>query len=171
MTIKPMKTRFSATVAALFIATLLTLPAATAQPVDGIVAVVGDDVILASELTAAVQQAKAQLGARAGSIPADTLSSNVLDQIILSRLQINRAEQLGLSVSKEEVARGVAQLAQRNGLSMDSFVQALNMRGISLQALQQRVRENLLIRKVRKAEVMDEVVVTEQEVTRFLESR
>src|SRR5699024_9162838 len=103
--------------------------------------------------------------------PADTLSSNVLDQIILSRLQINRAEQLGLSVSKEEVARGVAQLAQRNGLSMDSFVQALNMRGISLQALQQRVRENLLIRKVRKAEVMDEVVVTEQEVTRFLESR
>lgn len=167
-----MKMRFSASVAALLIAAVLTMPgAATAQSVDGIVAVVGDDVILASELAVAMQRTKAQLGSRADSIPVDTLKSNVLDQMILNRLQINRAKQLGLSVSKEDVARGVARLAQQNGLSMDDFVRALNMRGISLQALQQRVRENLLIGKVRKAEVMEDVVVTEQEVSRFLESR
>src|SRR5699024_1125445 len=135
----------------LFIALILALPTTVAaQPVDDIVAVVGDDVILASELTDAVNQARLQLGARADTIPVNTLRSNVLDQLILNRLQVNRAKQLGLTVTKEEIDQGMARLAQQNKMRPNAFLHALNQRGVSVKSVRTRVRRHLLISKVRK---------------------
>lgn len=166
-----MKTRFHATIAALCIAIALVLPTAAAQSVDGIVAVVGDDVILASELMDAVSQARASLGARADSMPPNVLRSNVLDQIILTKLQLDRARQLDLKVSDDDIAQGMARLARQTNMSTQQYVQALRNSGISPTAAQQRLRTDILIQKVRKAEVLDQIVVTDQDVTQFLESR
>lgn len=167
-----MKNRCNAILATLLITVALALPATAAQPVDGIVAVVGDDVILASELTSAVQQARASLGSRAQSVPLDALRSNVLDQIILTQLQVERARQLGLSVSDQEIGQGIAQLARQAGMAPDQYIEALRQQGIAPAAvLRQRVRTDALIQKVRKVEVLDKIVVTDEDVTQFLESR
>lgn len=167
-----MKHRFYACISALLFAAVLTttLPAA-AKPLDGIVAVVGEDVILASELNAAVQQKRRRLGDSANSVPVNVLRSNVLDEIIITKLQLDRAQELGLKIGERELNRGMARLAQQNGMRMNQFMQALRRRGIPLKSLKQRVRENLLIRKVRRKEVLEDIDITKQDVTRFLESR
>src|SRR5690625_1492275 len=97
MTRRSMNTRFHAKLASFVLAAMLALPAAAQpQPVDGIVAVVNDGVILGSELADAVRQAKAHMDKQAGAIPANVLRSNILDQMILTRLQVSRAKDLGL---------------------------------------------------------------------------
>lgn len=171
MTRNAMKHQFNATLTALLIALVLALPTASAQSVDRIVAVVGDNVVLASELADAVAQARSRLGARADRISPNALKSNVLDQLILAQLQVNRAKQLGLSVSKQEINRGMARLAQRNGMDANEFVRTLKQRGIAVKAMRQRVREKILIGKVRKAQVASQVKISQQDVTQFLESR
>jgi len=166
-----MKKRLPTPFLSWLIMTLLLPATALAQPVDGIAAVVNNDVILLSELSGAVQQARAQLGARADNIPADTLRSNTLDQLIFSRLQLQRARELGLAASEEEINAQIARLAQQNKMEVEQFAQALQAQGMSLQELGERIRENVLIQKVREQEVMSTVRVTENDVTEFLASR
>lgn len=166
-----MKQRFYFSLLALFIATAATLPAATAQPVDGIVAVVNQDVILASELASAVKQTRIRMGPRADDIPIQVLRSKALDQLIFKRLQLQKAQQLGISVNEQDIARGLARLAQKNGMSTQQFIQAVKSRGMSMAALRARLKQTLLIQKVRRQQVMDKVVITNQDVTQFLESR
>lgn len=166
-----MKTRFHATLATLLLAFTLALPAAQAQPVDGIVAVVNNGVILGSELTDAVRQARARMGDQAQSIPINALRSNILDQMILTQLQVDRAQQLGLKVDKQELVQHMTQLAQKTGMNLQQYLQALQKGGVSLADARERVGREILIQKLRTKEVLEKVVVTPQDVTRFLESR
>ena len=167
-----MKHRFYSSLLAFFVAAVIAVPSASAQQtVDNIVAVVNSDVILASELAAAVQQTRARMGAQADNIPADTLRSNTLDQLIFARLQLERAKQQGLSASDNDIQQGIARLAQQNGMQVNEFMQALQQQGVPLDAVKQRIKTSVLIQKLRRKEVMEKVSVSDQDVTRFLQSQ
>src|SRR5699024_4179877 len=149
-----MKHRFYSSLLAFFVAAVIAVPSASAQQtVDNIVAVVNSDVILASELAAAVQQTRARMGAQADNIPADTLRSNTLDQLIFARLQLERAKQQGLSASDNDIQQGIARLAQQNGMQVNEFMQALQQQGVPLDAVKQRIKTSVLIQKLRRKEV------------------
>jgi len=166
-----MKQRLTAILAPLVLAAFLATPATAKQTVDRIVAVVGDSVILASELETAVDMAQARMGAQASDMPGNMLQSQVLDQLIMNILQLNRARELGLSVNDNDIRQGIAQLAQQNDLSVEQFLQAAEAQGISQQALRHRLQEDMLIQKVRRVEVMDKITISDEDVSRFLDSR
>src|SRR5699024_8016582 len=102
-----MKQRLTAILAPLVLAAFLATPATAKQTVDRIVAVVGDSVILASELETAVDMAQARMGAQASDMPGNMLQSQVLDQLIMNILQLNRARELGLSVNDNDIRQGI----------------------------------------------------------------
>lgn len=147
------------------------VPAApAAEPVDRIVAVVGEGVILESELDAATRQIRARLGPEAQRIPDDVLRSQVLDQLIITRLQTQRAEKAGLRVEDGEVNAALERLAQQNGMTLDQFLRNIRADGMEPQELRERLRDELLINKLRQREVNSRIVVTEEDVDRYLES-
>lgn len=141
------------------------------QTLDKIVAVVNDGVILESELDAEVAQVRQQSGGRAGQMPRNALRSQVLDHMIMQRLQVQRAKQDGIKVSKDEVNQGLGRIAQKNGMNMQQFTQAVANSGMSMQDLRQQVRQEILISKLRRQEVMSKVVVTDKDVDRYLENQ
>ncbi len=144
---------------------------ARAEALDKIVAVAGDEVILESELVEAVANVRQRAGQRAARVPIDVLRSQVLDQVILVRLQTARAEQRGITISESEIDRGVARIARQNRMSVDQFMQAVRGSGMSSSALREQVRQDMLLAELRRAEVMNQVVVTQDDVTRYLESQ
>jgi peptidyl-prolyl cis-trans isomerase SurA len=75
------------------------------QPVDRIVAVVDEDVILRSELDRALQNVLSQYATRQDQLPPrDVLEKQVLERLVLLRLQVARAASSGITVSDQEVA-------------------------------------------------------------------
>lgn len=149
---------------------LFSLAAPAAEPLDRIVAVVGEGVILESELNAAAQQIRRRLGAEAQRIPRDTLRSQVLDQLIITRLQTQRAQQAGLRVDDSEVNQALERLAAQNNMRLETFLENIRADGIEPQELRERLHDELLINKLRQREVNSRVVVTEEDVDRYLES-
>ncbi|WP_353251967.1 peptidylprolyl isomerase [Salinisphaera sp. PC39] len=141
-----------------------------AEQLDRIVAVVGEGVILESELDAATRQIQARLGPEAQRIPEDVLRSQVLDQLIIKRLQTQRAEKAGMRVEDSEVNAALQRLAQQNGMSLDQFLRNIRADGMEPQDLRERLRDELLINKLRQREVNSRIVVTEEDVDRYLES-
>ena len=142
-----------------------------AQTLDEIVAVVGDGVVLESELDNAVAQIRARAGQRVNQAPPNVLRSQVLDRIILQRLQMQRAEQRGIQVSDEEIDQGIARIARQNNMDMAQFTRAVAGDGMSMQQLREQVRNELMISKLRRQEVMSQVVVTDADVDRYLENQ
>lgn len=146
--------------------------AVAAEPIDRIIVVVNDDVILQSELDAAMRDARLQLEQRGiPAPPEDVLRSQVLDRLILVRLQTQRAREAGIRVSDQELHRVLESLAQRNGMSLSQFAEALRQRGVDFLAVREQVRDEMLINQLRQREVEARVNVSERDVDLFLASQ
>lgn len=151
----------------------VSLSAQSAETLDDIVAVAGDSVILQSQLDDAVQQLRAQMSPEQLKQlpPQDIIRSRVLDQLILSSIQTERAKHAGMHVSDKELNDEIDRLAQQNGMKTGEFLQKLNSQGISAANVRARMRKELLIQKLRQREVMDRIGVSSEDVDRYLESQ
>ncbi|MBS63359.1 peptidylprolyl isomerase [Salinisphaera sp.] len=143
----------------------------SAQTLDEIVAVVGDGVILESELNEAVARIRARAGGRADQMPPNILRSQVLDQLIMQRLQVQRARERGIEVSDQEIDAGIGRIAQQNNMDMQQFMRAVAADSMTMEQLREQVREELLVSKLRRQEVMSKVSVSDEDVDRYLENQ
>lgn len=171
-----MNTRFSLLLAAL-LGLSLALPAAPARaqstsPVDSIVAVVNDDVILRSELDRAVANIVAQYASQPGALPPrDVLDRQVLDRLVMMRLQLARAADSGVRVSDAELSQAVQSVAQRNRMTQDQLRQRLEADGLSYEEFRNSLREEMLIERLRQRYLQSRVQVSEAEVDQLLSVR
>ena len=123
--------RFSALARALgrvLLASLLLGPGAVAggEPLDAIVAVVNDDVVMASELKRMVRRVQKELEHRGGELPPDrVLNRQVLERLVLTKIQLQTARQTGVQVDDESLNRAMSNIAAENGMSLAQFRQAV----------------------------------------------
>ena len=156
------------------LAVLLSLAptGASAAVLDRIIVVVNDGVILQSELDAALRDARAQLEQRGIAVPDDdVLRSQVLDRLILTRLQTQRARDAGIRVSDQELNEVLTSIAQRNGLSLSEFAEQLRARGMDYLAIRDSIRDELLINRLRQREVEARVQISDRDIDLFLSSQ
>ena len=103
---------------------------------DRVVAVVNKEVITWSELYKTMEyessdQAKQMSDAERAKIFKEN-EAEFLDRLIDMRLQIQEANNLGLTVSKEEVAEAVENIKKKYSLNDKSFEESLRKEGIDL---------------------------------------
>jgi len=122
------------------------LAAMDAQPgpyVDRIAAIVGDHVVLLSEV-----RARASLVARSQKMTLaqlnDTILHEVAERLVEERLEQTEAERLKVTVSSDEVDHAVEQLAQGNGKSVSALLHEAEAAGVKTDELREALRRQLL---------------------------
>jgi peptidyl-prolyl cis-trans isomerase SurA len=144
--------------------------AAPAQPLDSIVAVVNDDVIVHSELDAQINLVLPELQAQGTTIPSrGVLEKQVLERLILKRLQLQRAKQLGIDVDEATLTEAMGNIAARNGMSLEDLRTTLEAGGISFGSFREDTRMQILNSRLQQQEVMQGIRVSDAEVDRFLQ--
>ncbi|HKK22016.1 MAG TPA: peptidylprolyl isomerase [candidate division Zixibacteria bacterium] len=145
------------------------------QTVDKIVAVVGDQVILASELASQVQLAILQSGQQPSSqAELDTLKNDLLNQMISDRLFLIAAKKdTSIKLRDEEIEQAlddqVARVA-KNFDTYDDFLNALSNEGLTLRELKKKYRpeiENQLLKERYEQKQLYTVSVSRHEVEEF----
>jgi len=160
---------WAAAVAAL-LAWLLPSPAMATTELDSIVAIVNDDVIVASELRNEVDMVLPQMRERGTPVPPrDTLREQVLDRLILQRLQLQRAAEVGIEADDAILRQALTSIAARNGLTLGELRQTLEASGVAFEQFREDTRQQLITSRLQTQEVINNIQVTEQEVDRFLE--
>ena len=149
---------------------LLASPAgAQVQPLDAIVAVVNDDVIVQSELDSQIDMLIPELESRGAAIPdPKTLQQQVLDELILERLQIQRAEALGIEVDEATLTGALENIASRNGMGLMQLREALEANGLSFEEFREDTRRQILTSRLQQEEVVKDIRISEPEVDRFM---
>jgi peptidyl-prolyl cis-trans isomerase SurA len=135
------------------------------QPVDRIVAVVDEDVILRSELDRALQNVLAQYATRQDQLPPrDVLEKQVLERLILLRLQVARAASSGIVVSDQEVEGAIANVAQQNNVAPDQLGAQLAREGMTIADLRSSIRDEIATQRLRQSFAQSRISVSEGEV-------
>jgi peptidyl-prolyl cis-trans isomerase SurA len=156
---------------ALLIAPMVLLPAAAvrAEVLDRIVAVVNDGVVLQSDVDREIQYALMQMRARQITPPdPSVLRSQVVEKLILTRVQTQRAQQAGIRVDDRELNEVMGNIARQNNLTLAQFAEAIRGDGGDYLAIREQIRDEVLITRLRQREVDNRVMVTDQDIELFL---
>jgi peptidyl-prolyl cis-trans isomerase SurA len=153
-------------------AQLLAGPGASSGSVDSIVAVVDEDVILKSELDRAVANVRNQYQGREAQLPPENvLQRQVLDRLVLMRLQVARAESTGIRIGDTELNQTLQSIAGQSGVSIEQMRAQIEGGGLSFDDYRRSVREELQMRRLQQRVVQSRVVISESEIDQFLALR
>ena len=140
-----------------------------AQSLDKIVAVVNDEVILESDLQDMEQTIRQQIRQRDAAMPpSDILRKQVLERLIMQRLQIQEADKVGIRVGDDALNAALKQIADKNQLTLRQFRDVLEKDGYDFSQFRETIRDEMIIARLRKSQVEDRVVVSDREVDNFL---
>lgn len=159
------------TLAAISMAILASTAAAAVKNLDTIVAIVDDDVVLASELNERVDQVLLNIK-QAGRTapPMETVRQEVLERLIVENIQLQMAQRAGVRISDAQLNQAMSRIAKQNGYDLAQFKAALEADGLSYIATREQIRMEMIIGRVQQGNVNRRVQITEQEISNFLES-
>ena len=148
---------------------LATSALAQVQTLDQVVAIVDDDIILASELQERVAGVRSTMESRGVEMPDDeTLVRETLDRLILDSIQTQLANRYGVRIPDAQLDEAMTRLARQNGLTLEQFRVAVEQSGQSYAATRENLRRDLAIQRVQQGNVMRNINISEQEIDNFL---
>ncbi len=157
----------------LFLALVFILPGQILAntPLNHIVAVVNNDVILQSELDNREHLVADQLQKQGAQLPPrDILRKQVLDRLILENLELQMAERTGIRVDDETLNTNLRRMAKQNGMTLTEFRKVLEKDGFDYVAFREDFRNQVIMNKIRQQMVDNRVQVSEQEIDNLLET-
>jgi len=176
----PLVAKSSAARNAIFGLLLLLLPSVMAVvraapnssgEIDRILVIVNDDVITETELANRLEETKKQLALEKIKMPPDDiLRKQLLDRMVLERLQLQLATQTGIRVGEADVDHAIETIARRNNMSVEDFRKTLEKSGMDVEAFRAQTRDQLTIQQLLEREINNRVNVTDNEVSHFLEN-
>jgi len=145
--------------------------AVPAEPVeaDSIVAVVGDEVITLYDLRTRLDSALKQLKKQGTPLPPqDLLERQLLERMIMDRVQIQFARETGLKVDDAQLEQAIGRVAANNKMTPQQFRLALEKDGINYAVFREEIRGEMTMVRLREREVESKIVISDGEVDMYL---
>jgi peptidyl-prolyl cis-trans isomerase SurA len=142
------------------------------EMLDRVAAVVNDGVVLLSELEEQMLLITERLKAQGLEMPPEAvLRQQVLERLILQEIQMQRAQRAGIRINDENLNQALADVAQRNGLSLAQLPTALTQQGIDYAAYRESIRREMTLQVLQQRDVIQRINVSPRELEQFLEKQ
>ncbi|WP_417659796.1 peptidylprolyl isomerase SurA [Pseudidiomarina sp.] len=143
----------------------LSVTAWSQQVLDRIAVVVNEGVVLESEVEQLVQQVKRNSAQSDTALPSDkVLRIQAMDRLVLSELQMQMAERMGITISDAQLQQTLVSIAQDQGITVDELRAQNEASGVNWENFRESVRKEMIIGEVQRAAVRRRVAVSPQEI-------
>jgi peptidyl-prolyl cis-trans isomerase SurA len=137
--------------------------------IDGVVAVVNTGVVTRKEIDDRIASLQKQGSTGGKKLPeGEELRKQILENLILEKIQIQEAEQTGLAVSSKDLNKIIEDIAVRNKLSMTEFRETIIKTGVSFERYSELLREDVLKTRLREREVDSQIKISDAEIDNFI---
>lgn len=137
--------------------------------VDRIIAVVNDEAITQHELRERISTIERQLRSRGTPLPPrDVLEKQLLERLIVDRVQMQFAKEVGLRVPDNELDIALRRIAENNRMPLAAFRDALERDGIAWLRFREEIREEMTLARLREREVESRIVISDGEIDNYL---
>lgn len=151
----------------LVILLVASAPAAAAETVSRIAAVVNDDVITTYQLDQALKTHLASQERQLSPSQREGLRLELLNRLIEETLFKQRIRALNLTVSEEELETAIRDVQEQNRLTRDELKAAVLAQGLTFEAYRDNLSQQILRYKLIGSEVRSKVEVSEREVVAY----
>lgn len=157
-------------IAILILGNLISLPShAARQSLEGIAAVVDQEIILQSDFDAEYNRIRQRLQQDGNRLPPEAvLRKQVMEHMIVKEIQLLSAARRGIRVDDSMLNDQIQRIAAQNGISMLQLKQQVEMEGTSYADYRKILREELIMQQLRQRAVYDRVYVSDQEIDDYL---
>jgi peptidyl-prolyl cis-trans isomerase SurA len=136
---------------------------------DRIVAVVNKEVITQFELNDRIGRVQKELQRRGtSSVDRSEIEHQVLDRLIVEKVQLQYARETGMRVDDLELDRTVNRVAENNKLSLTEFRQRLETDSIPFDKFREELRNEILLARLRDREVTSKLSISDGEIDNLL---
>ncbi|MFS8976921.1 peptidylprolyl isomerase [Cupriavidus necator] len=151
-------------------------PAGTGQKrsqlVDEVVAVVNNGVITRRELLDRADEIEGQLRAANRPVPARAdLLGEVLERLVMERVQTQAAQDAGIRVTDQEIDRAIESVAQQNRMNATELRRRVEGSGMTWTKYRDELRKQVQVIRLREREVDSKVQVYDGEIDNYLAAR
>jgi peptidyl-prolyl cis-trans isomerase SurA len=147
-------------------------PAAVAAPLappsarstEGIAAVVNDDIISMSDLTARLQLAMVSSGLPNTPETRQRLTPQVLRGLVDERLQLQEATRANMAVTAKEIDEAFGRVAEQNHMQRDQLEKMLASQGVPRSTLESQIRATIAWGKLVQRRLRPSIEIGQEEI-------
>jgi peptidyl-prolyl cis-trans isomerase SurA len=137
----------------------------TGNQLDTIAAVVDNDIITRGELAASMATIERQLKKKGTPLPPpEVLQNQVLERLILAKLQLRAAERNGIVVDDQTLNTAIENLARQNNLTLSQLRQTIEKDGFDFAGFREDIRKEIMFTRLRQRMVDSQIQLSDQEV-------
>ena len=151
---------------------LVMLPVkAKIEILDRVAIIVEEGVVLESQVKSMLENIEKRYQEQGAPMPPkEIIMEQIHERLIIEELQLQLANRAGVRVSDGELNNAFERIAANNNLSLEEFIQTLEVEGESYESLRSQVRKEMVIQRVQQGRVSQEINITEQELEGFLQT-
>ena len=147
---------------------------------DGVAAIVEEGIVLKSELADRIdlvmknlraQQEKQPLEQRRPLPPMSVLETQVLDQLVLREIQMQRAKRVGINVSDDLLNQALSRVAENLGYTLEELPAVLAGENVNYAMYREDSRQDLMIEQLQQRDVIARINVSPRELEHCLVER
>jgi peptidyl-prolyl cis-trans isomerase SurA len=149
----------------------------TGELLDGIAAIVDEGIVLESELAQRLvivvdnfrgQQQQLPPEQRTTLPPLAVLERQVLDQLVLREIQLQRAARVGIVVSDDQLNQALANVAANLGITLDQLPATLAAENLDYTMYREDSRKDIILTQLEQRDVLSRIAVTPRELDQCL---
>jgi peptidyl-prolyl cis-trans isomerase SurA len=143
----------------------------TTVPLDRVVAIVDEDVVLESEFKMRKASVMERLRTQYTQLPdEDALNKQILEQLIVERIELAMAKRYEIEVDESEIDDAINRIIQKNNLTMEQLQKSLEQEGMGLDGLRKQLRNDITINQLQQGVVSNRIKINDRDIDNFLAS-
>lgn len=139
----------------------------TGEFLDGVAAIVNEGVVLKSQLrdqTALIIKRARNADPPMQLPPANVLREQLLERLIVTEIQLQRADMIGLQISDAALNNSIGRIADQNGVAFEDMPALLAQDGIDYATFRRELRDEITLDQLRRIDVGQRISVSPREI-------
>ncbi|MCL1092504.1 peptidylprolyl isomerase SurA [Shewanella kaireitica] len=142
---------------------------AAVEPLDRVTVQINEGIILESEVAGMVKTIKANAANAGQKLPSDTaLRTQVIERLILTRLQMQMADRIGLHIGDLQLDQTIANIAKEQNISVEDMRAQIESDGTSFAQYREQLREEVTLGEIQRIQVQRRIQVSPQEINNLV---
>ncbi|WMY96531.1 MAG: peptidylprolyl isomerase SurA [Arsenophonus sp.] len=129
--------------------------------INQITAIVNDEVILETDISHILNTIKINTNQEE---EIKKIRHQILENLILDNIILQIAKKMHIQISEEEIDMTISNFASKNGLKINELQEKLAIDNINFDSYRDRIRQKIMINKVRNHEVSKRIIILPQEI-------
>ncbi len=139
--------------------------------IDRIVAVVNKSIVLQSELEKELVAIKRRFSGNTELPPDAQLQKQVLESLVVRKLQLDEADNYGITIDDVTLNESMRRLAASNRISLNQLREQIIKDGMSYEDFRLDIKKDLILNQLRQGVIRSRIKVSEAEIDDYLASQ